>query len=115
MATEREKDVEERLRRKVRSELGGIAYKFTSPARRSVPDRLVCLPPTGRHHIATAGGSMIGELGGRVLFVECKAPGEKPTANQEREITRLREMGFRVEVVGTKDAVDALIEELKQQ
>jgi len=40
-----ERVIEAYLVQKVK-ELGGIAYKFTSPQRRSVPDRL-CLFPTG--------------------------------------------------------------------
>lgn len=39
-----EKKIEERLRTRVEKVLGGIAFKFTSPNRRSVPDRLVLLP-----------------------------------------------------------------------
>lgn len=40
-----EKDVEKRLCKRVQ-EVGGIAYKFSSPARRSVPDR-ICIFPDG--------------------------------------------------------------------
>lgn len=48
-----ERDVEKKLVKGVTA-VGGIAYKFTSPARRGVADRLVVLP------------------GGRVIFVELK-------------------------------------------
>lgn len=91
----REQTVEAYLVRRVREELKGTAYKFTSLARRNVPDRKLALP------------------GGRTVYVECKAPGKKPTKGQEREIKRLRALGFRVEVTSTKDQVDRLIEELK--
>jgi len=64
---------------------GGIAYKFTSPQRRSVPDRLVLLP------------------GGDAFFVETKAPGKKPTEAQVREHERLRDLGFRVYVMDAKE------------
>jgi hypothetical protein len=67
--------------------LGGIAYKFTSPGRRSVPDRLCLLPK------------------GRAVFVECKAPGKKPTPGQSREHARLRALGFRVDVVDSKESI----------
>ena len=60
-----EKDIEAAFVKRVKS-LGGTAEKFTSPNRRSVPDRLVTLP------------------GGVVVFVELKAPGKKPTEAQER-------------------------------
>lgn len=64
---------------------GGIAYKFTSPQRRSVPDRLVLLP------------------GGRMFFVECKRPGGQPTEAQTREHERMRELGFDVFVMDKKE------------
>ena len=69
---------------------GGMALKFTSPGRRAVPDRLVLMP------------------GGRVFFVECKAPGQKPTAQQRREHERLRSLGFRVEVIDHRDQIQPL-------
>ena len=59
----------------------GIAYKFTSPQRRSVPDRIVILPY------------------GNIFFIEFKATGEKPTMGQQREHDRLRALGQRVYIV----------------
>lgn len=64
---------------------GGIAYKFTSPQRRSVPDRLVLMPD------------------GKMLFVECKRPGGKPTEAQAREHERIRALGFPVFVMDSKE------------
>ncbi|MBD2786557.1 VRR-NUC domain-containing protein [Xenorhabdus sp. DI] len=71
--------------------VGGIAYKFVSPGRRGVPDRIVVLPD------------------GRVVFVECKAPGEKPRPDQLREHERLRALGQTVVVLDSKN-VEAVIE-----
>jgi Holliday junction resolvase len=85
----REKEVEAHLVRRVKK-MGGEAEKFTSPGRRSVPDRLVTLP------------------GGRVCFVECKATGKSPTDAQERDHERRRKRGFVVFVVDSKEAVDML-------
>ena len=79
-----EKDIERIFCARV-TELGGIAYKFVSPQRRNVPDRLVLLP------------------GGVMRFVELKASGKKPTAGQIREHDRLRALGF---VVGVVDSAD---------
>ncbi|WFQ80478.1 VRR-NUC domain-containing protein [Xenorhabdus sp. SF857] len=70
---------------------GGIAYKFVSPGRRGVPDRIVILP------------------NGRVVFVECKAPGEKPRPDQLREHERLRALGQTVVVLDSKN-VEGIIE-----
>lgn len=86
-----EKNIESYLVRRVKG-LGGTAYKFVSPGHAGVPDRLVCLP------------------GGRVWFVELKAPGKKPRPLQNVEIGRLRSLGFRVAVADSRDAVDALID-----
>lgn len=83
----RESDIEAHLVKRVK-EAGGIAYKFTSPQRRSVPDRLVLMP------------------GGRAWFAELKAPGAVPTEAQAREHERLRALGFEVEVVDDKALID---------
>lgn len=83
-----EKQVEAHLVARVKA-LGGEAYKFTSPARRNVPDRLVLWP------------------GGRAEFVELKAPGKQPTAGQQREHARLWKLGFSVRVLDSINAVDA--------
>ncbi|PTY76688.1 nuclease, partial [Heyndrickxia sporothermodurans] len=54
----RERDIEIYLRDEVKK-IKGRAYKFESPGNAGVPDRLVILP------------------GGRVFFIELKAPGKK--------------------------------------
>lgn len=82
-----ERDVEQYLVRRIKR-LGGMAEKFTSPGRRSVPDRLVTLP------------------GNRIVFVELKAPGKKPTDNQKRDHQRREALGCAVLVLDTKEAVD---------
>lgn len=79
-----EKEIEAYLVARVKA-AGGIAFKFTSPGRRSVPDRLVVLPNA------------------KILFVECKRPGAKPTEAQEREHARIRALGFVVVVMDTKE------------
>lgn len=84
MVYERESIIEKHLAAAVKA-AGGVAYKFVSPGRRSVPDRIVLLP------------------GGRIVFVECKAPGKAPRADQLREHERLRALGFNVVVLDSKD------------
>lgn len=66
-------------------ERGMLVYKFTSPERAAVPDRLFITPK------------------GKVWFIEFKREGAKPTAPQSREHGRLRGHGVAVFVV---DAVD---------
>lgn len=75
-----EKDVEAALVRRVKA-LGGLCEKFTSPGRRSVPDRLVTMP------------------GGQIIFVELKRPGGKPTEAQLKDHAKRRELGCDVRVI----------------
>jgi hypothetical protein len=68
-----ERDLEAKVVRYAH-DLGLLAYKFTSPAHRGVPDRLI----VGR---------------GRVLFLELKRKGCVPTALQARELERINQRG----------------------
>lgn len=87
MSKVREDVIERHLVNEVKK-AGGIAYKFVSPGRRAVPDRLVLLP------------------GGKIIFVECKAPGEKPRPDQLREHARLFALGHQVVVLDSKDLTE---------
>lgn len=84
---ESEKQIEQYLVKRVK-ELGGKAYKFVSPGNAGVPDRLVCLP------------------GGRIVFVELKAPGKKSTPLQTNKQNEFRALGFKVLVIDSKELVD---------
>ena len=86
----RESAIEQSLVRATRK-AGGIAYKFTSPSRRGVPDRLLVLP------------------GGRIIFVEVKTNDGHLSPLQEIEIARLRDLGARVEVVWSVDQIDEVL------
>jgi hypothetical protein len=79
-----EKDIEKRVCDYAKS-LGMLVYKFTSPSRRSVPDRMFITKT------------------GVVFFIEFKRKGEKPTAAQEVEIGKILDTGVQVNVV---DAVE---------
>lgn len=89
-----EKHIENRLRKKITA-LGCLCEKFTSPQRRSVPDRI------------------ISAKGGMIWFVECKAPGKKPTPAQKRDHLRRRELGFDIRVIDTYEKVDLFVKEIK--
>lgn len=69
---------------------GGTSFKFVSPSRRSVPDRLDLRPVAVEHR------ELVAQY---VRFTECKRPGEKATESQAREHARLRDLGYRVDVV----------------
>lgn len=111
-----EKSIEAYLVREVKK-IGGVAEKFTSPNRRSVPDRIVWLPKVAtRQSSVTDNGDGTATYTSRRLshpaeciFVELKAPGKKPTEAQERDHEKRRAMGFRVEVIDTKEGVDSFI------
>lgn len=90
-----ERDIEAHLVEQCKAR-GWGCYKFTSPQRRNVPDRIVIVPPAG-------------EPRAQVIFVECKAPSKRPTAGQLREHERLRALGCRVVVVDSFEAVNAFI------
>jgi len=64
---------------------GMMVYKFTSPARAAVPDRMFIYK-------------------GRVFFIEFKREGQKPTPAQEREHNRMRQHQINVFVVDNVDA-----------
>lgn len=76
--------------------LGGLAIKFKSPGRRSVPDR-ICIFPKGV-----------------LAFVECKATGKIPTEAQHREIERLRDRGHWVVVIDRRSEIVKFIDKVKQ-
>jgi len=68
-----------------------ICYKFVSPARRSVPDRMIVGP------------------GGRLIFIEFKSSVGKTTSGQDREQKRLTDRGQRVYIVNDTDQGKRLI------
>lgn len=86
----RERDIEDYLVKRVKA-MGGIAYKFTSPQRVNVPDRIVVLPA-------------------RLVFVELKAPGVRPNEGQLREHSRLRDLGQSVVVIDSLAGVEELLD-----
>lgn len=90
-----EKSIEAHLVKKTK-ERGGRAYKFTSPSRRGVPDRVVVLP------------------GGKIAFVEVKRPGEKPTPLQRKEIKFLRDLGQQVFVLDCKEDTRQVLDAIER-
>ena len=89
----RESDLEKFTRLYIKSH-GGLALKFISPGCAGVPDRLVLIP------------------GGKMCFMELKAPGRKPHPLQVRRIEQLRALGFKVYVVDGKEEIGGIINAL---
>ena len=88
-----EKTIERKLVNSVNA-AGGLCPKFVSPGMDGMPDRLVLMP------------------GGRLLFVELKAPGKKPRPLQLRRHAQLRALGFRVSVLDDPADIPALLSDL---
>ena len=86
----RENVVEAAVRKKVEA-LGGRCLKWVCPGHAGVPDRIILLP------------------GERILFLELKAPGKKPTALQVKWIEWLRKLGFRAEWADNAEEAMAMI------
>jgi hypothetical protein len=85
-----ERQIEAYLVKQVK-DLGGIAYKFVSPAHRGVADRIVVLP------------------GGGVVFVELKTETGKLTPLQEQFAKDMVRMGQNYIVLRSREEVDAFI------
>lgn len=90
----REKEIEQKLTLTAR-QTGGLALKFVSPGMSGMPDRLVLLP------------------GGRMAFVEVKAPGRAPRPLQEARHRTLRRLGFRVFVLDRPEQIGGILDEIR--
>ena len=88
-----ESSLEKRLRLEV-NKYGGQAYKFTSPGKRGVPDRLVLLPE------------------GRAIFVEMKAPAKPLEPLQKKRANELKALGFKVYKIDSHADIDNFIMEV---
>ena len=86
---ESEKVLEKKIAAKVKS-LGGWSIKMLSTYVTGLPDR-ICLFP-----------------GGKVLFIEVKTTGKKPTKIQERVHERIRKLGFKILVIDNSKQIDDL-------
>lgn len=73
---------------------GFLVYKFTSPNRAAVPDRMFVHPS------------------GMVTFIEFKRTGQVPTPPQEREHARLRGHNVSVYVVDTVEQGKLVIDRI---
>lgn len=91
-ATVKEADIEKYLREQVKL-VKGRAYKWVSPGSVGVPDRIVFFPT------------------GKIVFVELKAPGKKPTPIQLAQGKKIEALGQTVLVIDSKACVDDFIQE----
>ena len=89
----REKQIEQKLVKAVKA-AGGLCPKFVSPGMDGMPDRLALLP------------------GGKIAFIEVKAPGKKPRPLQLHHHNQLRQLGFRVFVLDDPKQISDLLKRL---
>lgn len=90
----REKTVESKLVKAVKS-MGGLAPKFTSPGLDGVPDRLVLLP------------------GGKMAFIELKAPDKNLRPLQVRRKRQLESLGFLVCCMDRPEQIGVILSEIQ--
>ena len=86
----RESTIEKHLVAQVKA-IGGMAYKFTSPAHRGVADRIVCLPD------------------GQTWFVELKAPGGRLSELQKIFAEDMARMNQKYVCLWNKEQVNEFI------
>ena len=88
-----EHHIEAQLKKAIEAS-GGLCWKLVCPGTTGVPDR-ICL------------------MGGRIVFVEVKAPGQTPRPIQSRRIKQLRGLGFTVMVIDSLDGVEEVADALR--
>lgn len=89
-----EKEIEKALVRKTK-ECGGMAWKFVSPGKSGVPDRIILLP------------------NGKMGFVELKAPGKEMRELQKKRKKQLEELGFKVFTVDGTERIEGVLNEIQ--
>ncbi len=89
----REKEIEQSLRKAVLKR-GGLCLKFISPGWSGAPDRLVLLP------------------GGRMGFVELKAPGKRPRPLQAARMRILRRLGFYAGALDDRNRIEEILNDI---
>lgn len=89
----RESDIEKALTIAVKKR-GGLALKFISPGMSGVPDRLIMIK------------------GGKLAFIELKAPGKKMRPLQIKRKRQLEELGFLVYCIDGKEQIGGVLDEI---
>ena len=90
----REKTIEKKLIAETKA-IGGITPKLVSPGFDGMPDRMVLLP------------------GGRIGFVEVKAPGKVPRPLQVARHRLLQELGFQVYVLDAREQIGGILDAIR--
>lgn len=86
----REKIIESKLKKAV-NQKGGLCLKFVSPSFNGVPDRIIVMP------------------GGRIAFVEVKAPSETLRPIQRKRKWQLERLGFKVFCLDSEEKIEEVV------
>lgn len=89
-----EKDIEKKLKKEV-EKFDGMCLKFDIPGNAGMPDRLILFP------------------GGRVIFVETKAPGKGLRPLQVLRFKQLQDLGFKVFKIDSMESIGELLDEIR--
>lgn len=90
----REKNIEQKLVSEVKKR-GGICPKWVAAGFDGMPDRIALL------------------AGGKIAFVEVKAPGKKPRPLQISRHRLLEKLGFRVYVLDSVSRIGGMLDEIQ--
>jgi len=90
----REKAIEQKLTKAVKT-MGGLALKLNVPGFDGIPDRLVLLP------------------GGKLAFIELKAPGKRLRPLQEKRKRQLEALGFLVFCIDSTLQIGGILDEIQ--
>ncbi|WP_035288027.1 VRR-NUC domain-containing protein [Clostridium sp. KNHs214] len=88
-----EKSIEQALTKEVKKR-GGLALKFISPGMIGVPDRLILMK------------------GGKLAFIELKAPKKKMRPLQIKRKSQLEVLGFSVYCIDNKEQIGGVLDEI---
>lgn len=91
---ESEKVTERKLNTEVKAR-GGWSLKLVPTFVSGLPDRMVLMP------------------GGKIIFVEVKSEGRKPTMRQELVHKQLRALGFAVHVIDKAKQIEEVLDEIQ--
>jgi hypothetical protein len=89
-----EKCIEQKLVAAVKKR-HGMSPKFVSPGLDGVPDRIILMP------------------GGKIAFVELKAPGKKPRPLQARRKEQFERLGFKVYCIDGTEQIGGILDEIQ--
>lgn len=77
---------------------GGLCWKWIAPGTTGVPDRIAILPS---HQDA------------EIIFIEVKAPGQKPRPIQTYRINQLKKLGAHVYIIDSPQAIKQMLSDYR--